>query len=151
MTEDDTYVLDALGGARDGEPVVAAQWFQPLGAADNTHGGFRRAVRRLLGGGDGLPAMGVLAVTPTRLLMLDATTDWSGFAVRETLETWPLAEIRLSSRRRTAVQRLDNRHLPDMRLTVVALPDGREIELPRGPMVSRLLSHAHSFSRLAVA
>jgi hypothetical protein len=38
-----------------------------------------------------------------------------------------------------------------MRLTVVTLPDGRELELPRGRQVSRLLTHANQVSRPVAA
>src|SRR5262245_42229365 len=101
MNDDERYVVNALGGERDGETVVAAEWFRPLGVSRSAWLGFTRALRHLVGKGDGLPSMGVLAVTPTRLLMLRAATDWSGLHVGKTLETWPLAGLSLRSRRYT--------------------------------------------------
>jgi hypothetical protein len=151
MDEDERSVIDALGGERDGETVVAAQWFRPFGSTGSAWVGFRRVLRQLFGKGDGLPPMGVLAVTPTRLLLLDATTNWSGFAVGRTLETWPLRDIALRSRRYTWRPDTDQAHLPVMRLTVVTLPDGREVELPRSPMASSLLTHANRVSRPVAA
>ena len=151
MNEHERYVVDALGGERDGETVVAAQWFRPFGVTRSAWLGFTRALRQLFGKGDGLPSMGVLAVTPTRLLMLRAATNWSGFHVGETLETWRLADVSLRSRRYTWRPSSDEVHVSPMRYTVITLPDGRELELPRGPMVSQLLTRANRVSRPVAA
>ena len=147
--EGDDYVFDAMGGSCDGEPVVAAQWCRPLGSAERGHGGVLRALKRWAGRGDGLPPMAVLAVTATRLLLLEAKTGWGGFSVGDLVETWDLRATQLGSRKRTAQAKrfVGERYVPmgpPQKLTVVSLPGGREVELPRGEQTSRLLQHAAS-------
>jgi hypothetical protein len=153
VADDDAAVRALFGGVLDGEPLVAAQWCRPAGTTAKGHPGVLRALKRILGRGDGLRNMNLLAATATRLVLFAARSGFSGPRPASKIAEWPIP-ARLQSRKRTItteVHRAQTAWIEKQTsaMHVLTLPNGIAVEAPKAPETTRLVAHVNGGDVLA--